>query len=297
MHKFTPLLSIVICTFNTKKTTLDCLKYLKKSINYVGSVVEVIVVENGTDGTGKEIELKYPWVKVIFPNYNTGFAKGNNLGINASNKNSKYILLLNSDVMVRPETLKKSLEFMVAHADASVLGCKLIFANGKMQPSAGFLPTPFSITTWISGIDLLPLISQILPQFHPKHKSFFSKSKKVGWVMGAYFFAKREAFEKTGGFDENLFMYLEEVELCKRIKNLKMHVFYTPDFSVTHLDKGSQGGDNSNAIKKEIEGIIYYIKKIYPNSLWYLERVIRYGRVFRSWVFYLLGNQNRSSSY
>ncbi len=297
MHKNNSEISIIICTFNTKEMTVNCLSALKKSVDYLNKNVEVIVVENGTDGTDKEIINKFPLVKVVNPGTNTGFAKGNNIGIKNTDASSKYILLLNSDVLVKEETLKKSEEFMEQNNEADVLGCRLNIQDGRMQPSAGFVPTLFNIITWISGIDLIPGINRLIPQYHPKYKSFFAKTKKVGWVMGAYFFARREVLIETKGFDENLFMYLEEVDLCKRINDLGMQVWYTPDFFVTHYDKGSQMGDSSNAIKKEIEGIIYYIKKYYPNNLVFIKSLIKISVYLRMVAFKLVANNKRVEPY
>ena len=194
MHKRSLLLrskqmeiSIIICTYNTKSITLECLDKLKKKHRLFKKKVEVILIENGTDGTGIVIKSKYPWVKVIDLNENTGFAKGNNLGIKIASKNSKYFLFLNTDAFVNQETLLKSVSFMEKNDECSVLGCKLKLDDGSTQPSAGFLPTPLSVFTWILGIDLLPIVSHLLNQFHPKFKEFFKKDSRVGWVMGAFF--------------------------------------------------------------------------------------------------------------
>ncbi|HJY98580.1 MAG TPA: glycosyltransferase family 2 protein [Patescibacteria group bacterium] len=292
-----PEISVIICTYNTKELTFDCLQKLEKSAKRLGRKVEIIVVENGTDGTGEAIEKIFPGVKVITPKENTGFAKGNNIGLEASNKNSKYVLLLNSDALVNPDTLKKSVEFMEKNPDCDVMGPRLKFANGRFQPSAGFLPKPFSIATWISGADLVPALSHSIRQFHPKYKSFFEKTREVGWVMGAYFFARREVLEKTKGFDTTFFMYLEEVDLCKRIKDMGMKIFYTPDFEITHLDKASVGGDWRKPTIREIQGIAYYMKKYYKNHIWWLMPFIKLSLILRIIAFALIGKFSRSDTY
>src|SRR6187455_837302 len=119
MHNKAPLISIIILSYNTKKLTQECLNTLKTSIDNLNKEVEVVVVENGTDGTGKFIEENYNWVKVIYPKENTGFAKGNNLAFKEVNKNSKYILLLNSDAIINEDSLSNSVKFMEAHPEAS----------------------------------------------------------------------------------------------------------------------------------------------------------------------------------
>lgn len=293
-------ISVIICTYNTKEVTLRCLKQLKTSIDYLNRKVEVIVIENGTDGTDAVIYKKYPWIKLIKPKENVGYTKGNNLGIKKANKNSKYYLFLNSDALVKKDTLLKSVNYMEQNNRCSVLGCKLKFEDNTLQYSAGYLPTPFSVFNWIMGLDLIPSVSRILPQFHPKYDSYFNKDKKVGWVMGAFFFTRREVIKKTKGFDENFFMYTEEVEWCKRIEDADFEVWYTPSFEVVHLDKSSSIKDVSKIQKifiLEVLGVVYYLRKYYPNSINLMIPIIKMGLYLRSFAFYLLGNKMRHTAY
>lgn len=296
----TPVISVIICTYNTKEMTLGCLDKLKKSIDYLGKSVEVIVIENGSDGTGAQVKKKYPWVKLLEPRENTGFAKGNNLGIKAANKKVKYFLLLNTDAFVKRETLKKAVDFMESHSDCDVLGCRLNFGNGKLQGSGGYLPTPFSVLTWIWGLDLIPFVNRFLKSVHPKNVNFFKKERKVGWVMGAFLFMKREVVEKTNGFDENFFMYMEEVEWCKRIKDLEFNIWYTPTFEITHLDKASSKKYPEKLRKiyrNEILGVIYFMRKYYPAQIKWLLPAIKIGLFTRIFTFTLTGNKMRQEAY
>jgi GT2 family glycosyltransferase len=295
-----PLITVVICTYNTKEITLRCLDKLKIGIDHLTQPVETIVVENGTDGTGKILKDKYAWVKVLEPKENTGFARGNNFGIKKSDKRSQYFLFLNSDALVKKETLLRSVEFMEKNVDCDAHGCKLVLANGKMQPSAGYLPSPFSVFTWIWGMDLIPFLNKNLKQVHPKDREFFRNVKKVGWVMGAYLFIKRNVVEKTGGFDENFFMYMEEVEWCKRIADSGYDIYYTPGFSVTHLDKASSRKYPEKMRKvyvNEILGIIYYLKRYHKNSLIWLLPLIKIGVAARIFAFAITGNELRKDAY
>ncbi len=294
-----PLISVIICTYNTKTLTLICLDNLKKSIAKLGKPVETIVIENGNDGTGKLIKKEYPWVKLIEPKENTGFAKGNNLGIRSANKNSKYYLLLNSDALIKEETLTKAVAFMENHK-VDVLGCKLLLEDGTLQASGGYLPNPISVVAWIWGLDLIPVINTFLRPVHPKNKSLFDENNEFGWVMGAFLFLKKEVIEATKGMDENLFMYMEEVEWCKRIRDSGFSIWYTPSFEITHLDKASSKADPSKIkqiFKTEILGIIYYLKKYYNLQLFWLIPAIRIGLIARIIAFSLIGNNMRKVAY
>lgn len=293
-------ISIIICTYNTKKLTIECLNRLKKSIDFLNKPVEVIVVENGHDGTGDEIKKKYSWVKVINPKENTGFAKGNNLGIKASNKNSKYYLFLNTDVLVYENTLLQSINYMQKNIECSVLGCKLRLGDNSLQYSAGYLPTPLSVFNWILGIDLIPVIFTFLPQIHPKYKDFFKNDRRVGWVMGAFLFTRGDVIATTKGFDENFFMYMEEVEWCRRINDAGYEIWYTPSFEVTHLDKASSKKDKLKVQKifsLEILGVIYYLKKYYSKYINWMIPVIKAGLYCRVLAFFILRNKMRYMAY
>lgn len=291
--KNSPLISVIILSYNTKDITLKCLDKLKKSVNYLGEPVETVVVENGTDGTGKIIKDKYSWVKLIEPNKNTGFAVGQNIGIASSNPHSKYYLLLNSDAYLKPETLRKSVEFMRTNIECDVMGCRLIYADGRPQPSAGYLPHPMSVVTWAMGLDLVPGLNRILEPFHPNFDEFFNSSKKVGWVTGAYMLMKNEVVKTTKGFDEKYFMYGEEVEWLKRINDAGFTVWYTPDIEIVHLFAQSSGSTRK-AFIKEVEGIYYFINKHYPGNLFWLKPIVRFGMLMRALAFIILGKQYRA---
>lgn len=298
--KIAPEVCIIICTYNTKDLTCTCLDKLKKSIDYLNKPAEVIVVENGTDGTGKLIKEKYKWVDLIEPIENTGFAKGNNLGIKRSSGKAKYYLFLNTDALVKPETLRKSVKFMENHYGCDVLGCKLLLGDGSLQSSAGFLPTPASIWTLLWGLDLVPILNKFTKSIHPKRMDFFTKDREVGWVMGAYLFMKKEVIQKTHGFDENLFMYMEEVDWCKRIQDAGFKIWYTPSFEITHLDKASSKNDPvkyRKIFRLEILGAIYFFKKYYPSSVKWVLPVIKIGLYARVLAFSLIGNKMRKLAY
>lgn len=285
-------ISVIICTYNTKELTCECLDRLKKSIDFLNKPVEVVVIENGSDGTGAVIKKKYSWVKLVEPSENTGFAKGNNLGIKASDKQARYYLFLNTDALVSPDTLSKALRFMENHIDCAAMGCKLKFGDGRMQPSAGFLPDPVNTIFWMLGLDRFSG-----KPVHPKDKEFFRKEREVGWVMGAFLLMRREIVEKTKGFDETFFMYMEEVDWCQRIHKLGLKIWYTPGFEITHLDKASSQYNIEKPLTREIQGLRYYLKRYYP-SYDFLIRVIIWFGVFGRWLgFNLIGDKNRASIY
>jgi len=296
-------ISIIVVSWNTKAITDKCLACMKKAVDYVknNAAVEVVVVENASDdGTPAMIKKKHPWVKMIESGSDLGYAKGNNFGFRHSNPKSQYILLLNNDAFVRSDTLAKSLNFFQKNPNCDVLGCQLHYEDERFQPSAGYLPTPVSVWGWTWGLELLPLIGNIFKPVHPKDLSYFQSDRRSEWVMGASLFMKREVFIRTHGFDENFFMYMDEVEWCKRVNDFGYQVWYTPAFNIIHVDKASAFGLPEELAKifyREMMGLKYYLKKYYPRTLWWLIPVMKMGIAMRWLVFYLLGNHMRLKAY
>lgn len=293
-------LSIVILSYNTKNITDRCLSKLKKSIRYcknkLKNEIEVIVVDNNSsDNSPEMIKRKYPWVKLIVSRTNTGFSRGNNIGMKASSK--PFILLINSDTFVKENTLFQALGYFENNPECDLMGCRLILRDDKTQISVGFLPTPINIVLWISGLQILPFLDKFTQPFHPRNQSFVQDEKQVEWAMGAFFLMKRDVFTKTGGFNESIFMYGEEVEWCKRIKDLGFKMFYVPSIEVIHLDKASSNFNLEKPFFKEIKGTFRYFQLHYPNDYTWIKIVIKCFLALRLVIFTILNNKTRTRAY
>jgi len=293
-------LSVIILSFNTKDITRRCLIKLEQAKTYcekrLGSKIEVIVLDNGSsDGSVGLIKSEYPWVKLLISKENLGFGKGNNVCL----KQSKYpyILLLNSDVYVEEESLYKALAYFRVNLNCDSLGARLNYASGELQPSCGDLPTPVNIFFWILGLSLIPFIGRLVTSFHPRDRKFFSKAHQVGWIMGAFFMLKREIYSKVGGFDENLFMHMEEIEWCKRIKDQGYKIWYVPHIEAVHLHGASSSFDLSASFLNELKGIRYYLKKYYKSFYWPMKLFLIKGLILRVLVFSILGKTKRAKVY
>lgn len=293
-------LSVIVLSFNTKDITGRCLDKLKVAKEYcekrLKNKVRVIVLDNGSsDGSAQSIKSNYPWVKLIASKENLGFSKGNNLAMGQST--GPFVLLLNSDVYVEEESLYKALAYFRVNLNCDVLGSRLNYPTGKLQPSAGNLPGPANIIFWILGLSLLPFINKLVPAFHPKGKKYFTKAHQVGWIMGAFFMLRRKVFVSTGGFDEDLFMYMEEVEWCKRIKAARYKIWYVPTVSVIHLHGASSSFDLAPSFLNELKGIKYYLLKHYPSFYLLVRLSLIIGLILRVIAFSLLGKTKRARIY
>lgn len=292
-------LSVIILSYNTKDITAKCLNLLKGSKEYcekkLGNKVEVIVLDNASsDGSVDMVKTDHPWVKLIVSRENLGFSKGNNMIMR--NSKAPYILLLNSDVYVEEESLYKALAYFRVNLNCDVLGCKLNYVTGKLQPSAGNLPNFINVPLWISGLALLPFFNIISP-FHPKQKAYFKRAHQVGWVTGAFMCFRRKVFEVTGGFDENIFMYMEEIEFCKRTHDHGFKIWYVPTFQVVHLHGASSRFEASPALLNELKGVRYYFRKHFKDWYWYIKLALIKGLLLRIIIFWVLRRTARARVY
>ncbi len=295
-----PNLSVVVLSFNTKSITHHCLTKLELAKKYcenrMKNRIEIIALDNGSsDDSVTMIKLDHPEVKLIVSKENTGFSKGNNIAM--KEVNNPIILLLNSDVYVEEDSLYKALAYFKVNLNCDVMGAKLHYSTGKLQASAGNLPNPLNLITWILGIGTLPIVSALFPAFHPKNRAFFAKAHQVGWIMGAFFMFKKDIYDKTGGFDEKLFMHMEEVEWCKRIRSLGYKIWYVPQVEVTHLHGASTSFDMKSSFINELKGVKYYLKKHYSLLYWPLKLFLVLGLVLRVIAFTFTGKSDRARIY
>ena len=254
-------LSIVVISFNTKDITLSCLDSIIKHTK--GIVYEIIVVENGSkDGsleTLKEYSKTNSSVSLLNPGENLGFGKANNLGVSKSS--GEYILFLNSDTLLIDNALKEVMDFVRTKKDLGVYSCRLLNLDRSLQPSGGHFPNLLNLYAWQFFIDDLPFIGSLIPSFHPQRSSY-DRDKQLDWVTGAFMVVPRKVFDQTGGFDEKIFMYTEEMELTYRISKINFKTYFKKSPTIVHL--GGASGGSYLALTSEIKYMLYFWKKHKP---------------------------------
>ncbi|HUW22009.1 MAG TPA: glycosyltransferase family 2 protein [Candidatus Bathyarchaeia archaeon] len=247
MKKIT--LSIIILSFNTCRLLKNCLKSLYENspeLNF-----EVIVIDNNSqDESVKMLKELYPRVRLFVNKKNLGFARGNNQGIRKARGN--YVLFLNSDTLVHRKALIMMVNYLRANNQAGVIGCRLLNIDGSNQSSAGLFPY-----LWVTAVMLFK------EHFRPSDsvRGSFDKIKKVDWVMGAAMMLKKKVLDEVGVFDEHIFMYMDELELCYRIKRTGYEVVFYPEAKITHLGRGSSETGKKDPILNIYRGLIYFYKK------------------------------------
>lgn len=248
--------SIIIVTYNRLDLIKKCLAAVT---NNAPKDSEIIIVDNNSsEGVVKFVKDNYPKIKVLANKKNTGFAVGNNQGVRASKGDN--LLFLNTDAFLEPNTIEILEQFLDTHPDAGAVAPQLRNSDGSIQPSGGFFPHLWQIFLIMTFIDNLPFLRQFTPSIHIRYQKYFEKVHSFDWLAGACLLVRREVFEKTGGFDENLFMYGEELEWCYRIKKASYEIFLNPAAQLVHLGFASSPSRDFGIIKEMVSFKFFYKK-------------------------------------
>ena len=293
--------SIIIPSFNTKKLLGNCLKSIFKQTKNIS--FEVIVVDNASTYNIKyqisniKKKLKIGNIKLIKNKKNLGFAKAVNQGIKKAK--GKYILLLNSDVIILDNAINKSLNFSRRKANVDILGCQLLNKDLSVQPSGGFFPHLPQVFYMMFFIDDLPLMNRFIKPYQQRRLSFYQKIRQLDWLTGAFLLIKRNIIDKIGGFDESFFMYGEEVEFCFRAKKSGGSIWFYPKAKVIHLKGKSSKNGFRQAVLGEYQGLKKFYRKhkpVWQNKL--LKFLLKIGAVSRILIFGILGkDKNKKDIY
>lgn len=276
-------LSIIIINWNAKHWLEKCLASIvreTKDLDY-----EVIVIDNNsTDGSQElldktknqpssraQVEGKSK-IKIVFNDRNVGFAKANNQALQIVK--GEFILFLNPDTEVLEETTTKAVRFMRASSDCGVMGCQIIGSDNKIQPSVRSFPTLLSQILILSKLQYLFFWLKTLRQYY-LYDFDYQKLQEVDQVMGAFFLTRKEVIEKVGTFDEIFFLWFEEVDFCRRVKQVGWRIIYNPEIKIRHY--GRQSFSQLLPYQKQKiygQSLIYYFQKYYPRwQAWILNLV------------------------
>jgi GT2 family glycosyltransferase len=232
--------SVVIVSFNTREVLRECLQALARESADLH--VQTIVVDNGShDGSTEMLRVDFPAVELIVSPENLGFGRANNLAFESVR--GRYIVLLNSDAFLTPGALRLSIEHMDADPNVGLGGGRLVGRDGSWQPSARRFPTLTTDVFVYSGLADRHAHSRIFGCYNRSWADPMQPAK-VDWVPGAYSIVRAEALAAAPPFDPRFFLYYEEVDLCRRIKDAGYTVWYWPDIVVIHV-----GGESSRQLK------------------------------------------------
>jgi N-acetylglucosaminyl-diphospho-decaprenol L-rhamnosyltransferase len=253
-------LTVVVVSYNT----VSLLDQMFAALDAARGNLEVqtVVVDNASrDGSAAYLRMKYPDVELIENSVNIGFGRANNQAM--SKAKGRYILLLNTDAFVAPDTLSKTIEYMEANPRCGVLGVKLVGSDGSLQPSCRYFPTPWNVFLKSTGLMRLSPNTRLVDDLSWDHNSI----RDCDWVPGCFYLTRREVIERVGLFDPIYFLYYEEVDHCRTVQSAGWKVIYFPFTQVIHIggesartvDALSKSGRQISALQLESE--LLYCRK------------------------------------
>jgi len=255
--------SIVIITRDTKELLKGLLISIEKDVPLKPFIKEVIVVNNAsTDETDIMVKEEFPWVMLIENERNMGFAASANQGISRST--GAYILFLNSDTLIIPCEIEKMLKFMDENKDVGICGPQLVYPDMELQRSFAYIPSLF--------LEIVP--RSLLSTPH--------SPLDVPSLIGAAIMVRREVLETLTGFDERFFFFLEETDLCVRIKGIGHRVAFLPEAKVIHLQGKTVG---RKWVKGRIEYNISLHKFIQKHHVAPYPMLFKGARIFKTFIF------------
>lgn len=236
-------LSVIIVNYNGLKFLTDCLNSLKT--NLVGISYEIIIIDNDSkDESCDFIKQYFQEVILIESKINHGFGKGNNEAVKQAR--GKNLLLINNDTIVL-DNLKPILDILKDDTSIGVIGINMLNAKKEYLPVAGNFPNARNMLQLIKLLD-------ISPEF--KTGKFNKNQYEVDWLGGSFLMLSKETYTQIKGFDEDYFMYVEDVDFCKKISDMGKKRLFLPNYSYIHFI-----GFNNSKKPLLIKGYKIYIKK------------------------------------
>ena len=241
-------LSVIILNYNVRYFLQQCILSVQSALQGIES--EIIVVDNNSpDDSCAMVKEFFPEVTLIENNENTGFPKGNNIGVAAAK--GKYICILNPDTVVSNDTFIKALDFAGKQKDLGIVGVKFIDGTGNFLPeSKRGTPTPWVAFTKVSGIYRFFPGWAVFNKYYAQHLKESSVGK-VEILTGAFMIMERELYLNVGGFDEGCFMYSDDVDLSYTVLQKGRSNYYFSGTTIIHY-KGESTVKDGTYMKRTI---------------------------------------------
>lgn len=251
-------LSIVLVYYKAPEHLPRCLRSLE--VDPLAAGAEIVVVDNASgDGVAARVAESDSRVRLVTHDENVGFARGVNRGIHESR--GRLVLVLNPDCEVRPGAVATLAAWLEAHPRTGVVGPRLENPDGSLEYSARAFPDHFTFL-----FNRYSLLTRLFPDNRHSRRYLMSdwdhaSVRDVDWLSGACLLVRREAIDQVGPMDEAFFMFNEDVDWCRRMKQAGWAVTYVPDAVVVHHVGASRRRVAPKVIVERHRGMIHYFHK------------------------------------
>ncbi|MGQ9475220.1 MAG: glycosyltransferase family 2 protein [Actinomycetota bacterium] len=249
--------SPVVINYNTREDLRRCLRTMEENLGRL----PVVVVDNGsTDGSQRMVREEFPWVLLVENPGNPGYASACNTGIRATDR--PYVFVLNSDVEFVDRGLEALLDYFEENPKVGALGPLVLNTDGTRQMSCRRFPS--MLENVVHGF-----LGEVWPD-NPFTRYYQMKDlegkepREVDWVSGAAMLLRREAVERVGGFDEAYFMYVEDVDLCWRLREAGYRVVYHPGFRLVHHVGRTSSQQSTRMLYEHHRSMYLFFRRRYP---------------------------------
>lgn len=253
-------LTVIMVNYNTAGLLPEAIGKLDQAAQ--GLAVHTVIVDNSSrDDSLAVIESRFPDRDLIANPVNVGFGRANNQAL--ALLRGRYVLLLNTDAFVAPDSLHKTLAYMDTHPRCGILGVRLVGRDGSLQPSARYFPTPWNIFLQRTRLHRWFPRTRLVDDLDWDHASV----RQCDWVPGCFYLVRREVIRQIGLFDPRYFLYYEEVDHCFAARRAGWEVTFFPHTAVVHLggesarSNGPLNAGNRQITTLRIESELLYFRK------------------------------------
>lgn len=284
-------ISIVIVNYNVRAFLEQCLMAIDRATHSLG--IERFVVDNASvDGSQTMVKKKFPHVHLIENRINVGFSRANNQALRKAK--GTYVLILNPDTLIQEDTLLILKNYLDLHTDVGAVGCRLINPDGSFQiTSRRSLPTPWVAFTRIVGLSKIFPKSRVFGRYNMTYVNPGIETE-VDVLPGSLMFIRRDIMAAIDYFDENFFMYGEDVDLCYRIKNAGWKIVYLPETKAIHYKGESTKKSEFSFVSNFYTAMLIFANKHYKHRYSIFMRMLLvagiYGRALFSYTGRILKN-------
>ena len=272
--------SVIIVAYNSCDFIPACLKSVRDAC--AGLDTEIIVLDNGSkEPILPEIKNFFPEVTWIDSKENLGFGKGCNLAEKHATK--PYLFFINPDTIVSRDSFTKVLEFMESHPESGTVGCRILNEDGSIQWACRrSFPTIISAVSKTIGLAALFPKSKLLASYNMTYADP-DEVTEVDAISGSFFCIRRDVYEKLKGFDEDFFMYGEDLDLCFRTKQMGLKNYYTPSTNILHFKGQSCRTRRWDSYLDFYKAMLIFVKK--HEDLYFVPNfLVSFGILFAAFV-------------
>ena len=236
------MISILIVNWNGMRYLAGCLESIREKVS--GDYDVVVVDNDSSDGSADLVAATFPWVKLVRSGENLGFGKGNNLA--AKHAEGNVLMLLNYDTVLLADPAPMA-EYLLRDNSIGCVGAQMCNGNGVIVPNCGHFPSPAR---------LLLFSSMFWNPYQGAYGASSLGAQRVDWVEGSFALIPRDVWEQVGGFDERIFMYGEDVDLCRSITKAGRTVVHVPRLAYRHYT-----GWSTSRLPHQVAGFRFYHQK------------------------------------